>query len=109
MPTSASLRAEREDRVLRLTLNRPGKRKALSVELCHALVDAVEAAHEDSGLGGGVGLMANGHIVVAAHGTSFALSEIRIGMWPFVIFRSLSLAVGERRAVALSLTGRMFS
>jgi enoyl-CoA hydratase/carnithine racemase len=60
-------------------------------------------------LGGGVGLMASGHIVVAAHGTTFALSEIRIGMWPFVIFRSLALALGERRAVALSLTGRMFS
>ncbi len=60
-------------------------------------------------LGGGVGLMANGHIVVAAQGSTFALTEIRLGMWPFVIFRALSLAIGERRAVALSLTGRVFS
>jgi enoyl-CoA hydratase/carnithine racemase len=53
--------------------------------------------------------MANGHIVVAAHGATFALSEIRIGMWPFVIFRALAAAMGERRTVALSLTGRVFS
>jgi enoyl-CoA hydratase/carnithine racemase len=165
MPPSTSLRVEREGRVLRLTLSRPEKRNALSSEVCHAIVDAVESAAEDRSvgavlidaegdvfcagmdlseiggpdapeltaiherlftlgvrvpvpiviavqgpaLGGGVGLMANGHIVVAAHGASFALSEIRIGMWPFVIFRSLALALGERRALALSLTGRMFS
>jgi enoyl-CoA hydratase/carnithine racemase len=60
-------------------------------------------------LGGGVGLMANGHIVVAAQGSSFALTEIRLGMWPFVIFRALASAIGERQAVALSLTGRVFS
>jgi enoyl-CoA hydratase/carnithine racemase len=165
MSTNASLRIEREGRVLRLTLNRPDKRNALSAELCHAIVDAVETAAEDRrtgavlldaagdvfcagmdlaeiggagaaaltsiherlftltlriplpivvavqgpALGGGVGLMAQGHIVVAAHGTTFALSEIRLGMWPFVIFRALTLAIGERRAVALSLTGRVFS
>jgi enoyl-CoA hydratase/carnithine racemase len=151
--------------VLRLTLNRPEKRNALSIELCHAIVNAIEGAAEDrvvgavlmdaSGdvfsagmdlaemgasdaaeltavherlftlrlrvpvpivaavhgpaLGGGVGLMANAHIVVAAHGATFALSEIRLGMWPFVIFRAVSGAMGERRAVALSLTGRVFS
>lgn len=69
----------------------------------------IVVAVEGPALGGGVGLVANGHIVVAAQGSSFALTEIRIGMWPFVIFRSLSLALGERRAVALSLSGRVFS
>jgi enoyl-CoA hydratase/carnithine racemase len=69
----------------------------------------IVAAVQGPALGGGVGLAANAHVVVAAQGTSFALSEIRIAMWPFVIFRSLVAALGERRALALSLTGRVFS
>lgn len=67
------------------------------------------AAVQGPALGGGVGLVANAHVVVAAQGTSFALTEIRIGMWPFVIHRPLAAAIGERRAIALSLTGRVFS
>ena len=76
-----------------------GKRVAVPIVVCV----------QGPALGGGVGLMANGHIVVAAQGSTFALTEIRLGMWPFVIFRSLVHAIGERQAVALSLTGRVFS
>lgn len=162
---NTSLEISREARVLRLTLNRPEKRNALSVELCRAIVDVCEEANQNRSigailldakgdvfcagmdldevldtqaaertaiherlftlgarlttplvaaiqgpaLGGGVGLVANAHVVVAAQGTSFGLTEIRIGMWPFVIFRAVAAAVGERRAVELSLTGRIFS
>lgn len=60
-------------------------------------------------LGGGLGLLANAHIVVASHGSSFGLTEIRVGMWPFVIWRAIVNAIGERRALALALTGRIFS
>lgn len=67
------------------------------------------AAVQGPALGGGVGLIANAHVVVAAHGASFALSEIRLGMWPFVIYRAMTAALGDRRALALSLTGRVFS
>lgn len=59
-------------------------------------------------LGGGLGLVANAHVVVAVHGASFGLTEIRLGMWPFVVYRAMALAVGERRALDLSLTGRIF-
>jgi enoyl-CoA hydratase/carnithine racemase len=48
-------------------------------------------------------------VAVAAHGSSFGLTEIRIGMWPFVIYRSVALALGERRALELSLMGRIFN
>ncbi|MGH9631761.1 MAG: enoyl-CoA hydratase/isomerase family protein [Bryobacteraceae bacterium] len=161
---STSLQISREGRVLRLTLNRPEKRNALSVELCRALVSVCDEADQDRhvgailldaaggvfcagmdldevldplaaertaiheqlftlaarlttplvaavqgpALGGGVGLLANAHVVLAAQGTSFGLTEIRIGMWPFVIFRAVVAAMGERRAVELSLTGRIF-
>jgi enoyl-CoA hydratase/carnithine racemase len=66
------------------------------------------AAVQGPALGGGLGLMLNAHVVVAAHGTSFGLTEIRLGMWPFVIFRAVVAAIGERRAVELALTGRIF-
>ncbi len=69
----------------------------------------IVVAVQGPALGGGVGLMANGHIVIAAQGTSFALSEIRIGMWPFVIWAGVVNAIGERQALALALTGRVFS
>jgi enoyl-CoA hydratase/carnithine racemase len=59
-------------------------------------------------LGGGVGLVANTHIAVAAQGTSFGLTEIRIGMWPFIVYRAVEAALGPRRALELSLSGRIF-
>lgn len=58
--------------------------------------------------GAGVGLLCNAHVVIAAQGTTFGLTEVRIANWPFMIFRSLKLAVGERRATELCLTGRIF-
>jgi enoyl-CoA hydratase/carnithine racemase len=160
-----SLQVSREDRVLRITLNRPGKRNALSADLCSAIADTVESSWDDGSvgcvlidaagevfcagmdleevlagdasdktaiherlftlaarsskpivaavqgpaLGGGIGIIANAHIAVASHGTSFGLTEIRIGMWPFVIWRSVVAALGERRATELALTGRIFN
>jgi len=151
-------------RVLRLALNRPEKRNALSAAFCVELVQALELADRDPGvgaillaangkafcagmdlseialgnvekinraheevftigsrlskpliaavhgpaLGGGTGLVANCHIVIAAEDATFGLTEIRLGLWPFLVFRAVSAAVGERRAVELSLTGRIF-
>ena len=68
----------------------------------------IVAAVHGAALGGGVGLLANCHVVIAAQGTTFGLTEIRVGMWPFVIFRSVASAIGERRATELALTGRIF-
>jgi enoyl-CoA hydratase/carnithine racemase len=157
----ANLEISREQRVLRVTLNRPEKRNALTAEMCGGIADAIEGAQEDDSagaiildakgdvfcagmdldsatasetevhqrlftigartnkpiiaavqgpaLGGGVGVICNAHVAVAAHGSSFGLTEIRIGMWPFVIYRSVALALGERRALELSLMGRIFN
>lgn len=73
------------------------------------LTKPVVAAVRGAALAGGTGLVANAHIAVAAEGATFGLTEIRVGLWPFLIFRSVTLAVGERRAVELGLTGRVFS
>ncbi len=65
------------------------------------------AAVHGAALAGGTGLVANAHIVVAADDATFGLTEIRIGLWPFVVFRSVVNAVGERHALALAITGRV--
>jgi len=59
-------------------------------------------------LGGGLGLAAQGHIVIAGHGAAFGLPEIRVGLWPFLVFRAVEHALGPRRTLELSLTGRNF-
>jgi enoyl-CoA hydratase/carnithine racemase len=161
---SDTLHTVSDGRLLRLTLNRPQKRNALDLELCGALVAALEAAdhdpkvgaillnangksfcagmdlheigHADDGalsrvherlftiggclskpliaavhgaaLAGGTGLVANCHIVIASQDATFGLTEIRLGLWPFLVFRAVAAAVGERRTVELSLTGRIF-
>jgi enoyl-CoA hydratase/carnithine racemase len=69
------------------------------------LVMAVDGA----ALGGGAGLVANGHIVIAADDAVFGLTEIRLGLWPFLVYRSLGAAMGDRRTLELALTGRTFT
>jgi len=158
------LQTEQNGRIVRLVLNRPDKRNALSAALCRDIVDAVSRANRDPSVGaivlaaagecfcagmdlgevqeirpetignvheqlftmsirmskpliaevngpaygGGVGLIANCHIVIAAEAAKFGLTEIRLGLWPFLVFRAMSAALGERRAVELALTGRIF-
>ena len=60
-------------------------------------------------LGGGLGLVAQGHIVFAGDGAIFGLPEIRVGLWPFLVYRSVSAALGQRRTLELSLTGQSFT
>ncbi|MBK5293120.1 MAG: enoyl-CoA hydratase/isomerase family protein [Acidobacteriia bacterium] len=158
------MRTSREGRLLKITLDRPEKRNALTTAMCQELVDQLEGADADRTLGamlldadgpafcagmdldesllpdaaartaiheklftlgtrltkplvaavqgpalaGGMGLAANAHIVIASEEATFGLTEIRIGMWPFIVYRAVKLAVGERRALDLSLTGRTF-
>jgi len=66
------------------------------------------AAVHGAALAGGTGLAANCHVVVAAADATFGLTEIRIGLWPFVIFRTIAAALGQRRATELALSGRVF-
>ncbi len=69
----------------------------------------VVAAVSGAALAGGTGLVANAHIVIAADSASFGLTEVRIGLWPVLIFPAMVAALGERRAIELALTGRVFS
>jgi enoyl-CoA hydratase/carnithine racemase len=156
---------EKEDRVLHVTLNRPEKRNAFNIAMCRELIDTIEQAQDDSGvgsilidgagrvfcagmdldeataekgessiviherlfslgrtsqkpivacvngpaLGGAVGLIAQAQVAVAAQGALFGLTEIRTGIWPFLVYRCVEEAIGPRRTLELSLTGRLFS
>src|SRR3984893_12241753 len=73
----------------------------------HRVPTPIIAAVHGAALAGGTGLAANAHIVIASEDATFGLTEIRIGLWPFVIFRAVVEAVGERRAVELGITGRI--
>jgi enoyl-CoA hydratase/carnithine racemase len=160
------LEITREGRVLRLVLNRPEKRNALNEELSRALLEALEQANTNPGVGailltgqgdafcagmdlreaidphmaprmapvherlfsilnrmrkpvvaairgaaiaGGTGLAANAHIVVASPDAQFGLTELRLGLWPVLIYPACVLTMGERRTLELALSTRIFS
>jgi len=65
----------------------------------------VAAVHGDA-LAGGTGLVANAHVVIAGPRVAFGLTEIKIGLWPFLIYKTVAEAIGDRRATEWSLTGR---
>jgi enoyl-CoA hydratase/carnithine racemase len=71
------------------------------------LLKPLIAAVQGKALAGGLGLVTNAHIAVASEDAGFGLTEIRIALWPFIVYRSVAQAIGERRALELSLTGRI--
>jgi enoyl-CoA hydratase/carnithine racemase len=60
-------------------------------------------------LGSGMGLVANCHVAIAAENATFGLTGIRFGLWPFVIFPAVAAAVGQRCALALTMTGEIIN
>lgn len=75
----------------------------LGARLVKPLIGAVRGA----ALGGGTGLVANCQIVLAEPDATFGLTEIRLGLWPFLVFYAVAAAIGERRTLELALTGRV--
>jgi enoyl-CoA hydratase/carnithine racemase len=74
-----------------------------------SIAKPIVTAVQGVAISGGLALVANAHVVVAAQGTSFGLTDIRDGHWRGSIFHAVAHAVGERRALELGLTGRIFS
>lgn len=73
------------------------------------LTKPIVCAVRGPAIAGGLGLVANAHIVLAAHGSTFGLTEIRIGMWPFTVYRAVEFALGRRRALELTLSSKIFN
>ncbi|HKP53486.1 MAG TPA: enoyl-CoA hydratase-related protein [Chloroflexia bacterium] len=60
-------------------------------------------------LGGGAGLAAVCDVVIAANGTSWAFSEVKLGIAPAVISPYVLAKIGRGHARALFLTGERFT
>lgn len=75
----------------------------------HRTRTPIIAAVHGAALAGGTGLVANAHIVIAKPDAVFGLTEVLIGFWPVLIYRAVESAMGQRRTVELSLTGRHFT
>jgi len=59
-------------------------------------------------LGGGLGLVAQGDVVMCSEKAVFGLTEVRIGLFPFFIYRSVESAIGNRSTLQAALTGHLF-
>jgi enoyl-CoA hydratase/carnithine racemase len=69
----------------------------------------IVVAVKGAAVSAGVALIANAHVAIAAQGCTFGLIDIREGRWNEGVFQAVAAAVGQRRALELSLTGRIFS
>ena len=81
-----------------------GKLFTLGANAKKPIVIAVNGA----AIAGGMGLVAQGHIVLASHNAVFSLPEVRLGFWPFMVYRAVEAALGKRKTLELSLTGKSF-
>ncbi|MCU0491783.1 MAG: enoyl-CoA hydratase-related protein [Chloroflexaceae bacterium] len=69
---------------------------------------AVVASVHGAALGGGVGLLSCCDVVIAAEGTKFGFTEVRLGLLPAVIARYVVPKIGASQARALFVTGQRF-
>ena len=60
-------------------------------------------------LAGGCGIVATADVAIAAESSQLGTSEIRIGLFPIIVYPSLVKAIGARAARELALTGRRVS
>ncbi|MFZ5631440.1 MAG: enoyl-CoA hydratase/isomerase family protein [Bacillota bacterium] len=67
------------------------------------------AAVNGHAMGGGCGLVAMCHLAAASEKAKFGTPEIRVGIFPFVIFPLLIRSVGPRRALEMALAGESLS
>ncbi len=74
----------------------------------HTLPKPVLARVHGAALGGGSGLVAACDIAIAAEGTRFGFTEVRLGLVPSVISPYVLGRIGESAARELFLTGERF-
>jgi methylglutaconyl-CoA hydratase len=64
---------------------------------------------QGAAIGGGVGLVSVCDVAIAATGTQFGLSEVKLGILPAIISPYVIAKIGETHARALFLTGERFT
>lgn len=68
----------------------------------------VVASVQGACLAGGVGIVLGCDVVIASDAATFGLSEIHLGLWPFMVGALLGRHLSPKRAMELMLTGRRF-
>jgi enoyl-CoA hydratase/carnithine racemase len=68
----------------------------------------VVAAVQGYALAGGCALAALCDLAVASDEAQFGMTEIKIGLFPLVVLPAIRRAVGDKKALELSLTGAIF-
>ena len=83
-------------------------RMAQMLRAIDACPKPVVALVQGAAIGGGVGLLAAADIAIAAQGTVFSLSEVKLGILPSVVSPYVLRAIGARQARRYFLTGERF-
>jgi methylglutaconyl-CoA hydratase len=99
---AASRALSREENV------RDAERMAAAFEAVDACPKAVVVRAHGAAFGGGAGLVACGDVAVAADDTTFAFSEVRLGLLPATISPYVLRAIGPGWTRALFTSGRRF-
>jgi enoyl-CoA hydratase/carnithine racemase len=68
----------------------------------------IVAAVNGAALGGGFGLVCASSIVIASQTATFGCTELKLGLFPLVILPAVRQALGDRKALELSLTAEVF-
>jgi len=76
--------------------------------LVRAMRVPVIAAVQGYALAGGCGLVALCDMAIAAEDLRIGTTEIRIALFPMIVFPALRRTVGERKALEMALTGKMY-
>jgi enoyl-CoA hydratase/carnithine racemase len=77
----------------------------LGAEVTTPLIASVNGA----ALGGGTGLVAMCHLAIASTEAKLGLTELRLGLVPFVIMPWVRRAVGDRKMMEMMLTAEIIS
>ena len=84
------------------------ERMAAAFEAVDACPKGVVARVHGAAFGGGAGLVACADVAVAAEGTTFAFSEVRLGLLPATISPYVLRSIGPGATRALFTSGRRF-
>jgi enoyl-CoA hydratase/carnithine racemase len=78
-------------------------------QLVRAMRVPVIGAVQGYALAGGCGLVALCDLAIAADDAQVGTTEIRIGLFPMIVYPALRRVIGERKALEMALTGKMFN
>lgn len=85
-----------------------GKSSAELFKELGALRKPLIGAVNGSAFGGGCGLACACHIVIASDQARFGCTEVLLGLFPMVILPAVRRAVGDRKALEMCITAKVF-